>query len=312
MTANILLSAHEKHHQGWLGYLRRWISETGIAAVVDTGCDDPGSVDYIIHSPDGPIVDFTPYSNLRAVLGMWAGVEDIVNNPTLKVPLTRMVDPGMIEGMTEWITGQVLRHHLGFDQHILNDRGDWLKSASPPLARSRSVGILGLGVLGGAAASILAALNFQVYGWRNSQGGPDGIEVLRGPDGFRHILSIADILVLQLPLTPETTNILDRQAFQMMKTGMTVINSGRGGLIDDDALLEAIDCGIVSHATLDVFRQEPLPPDHPFWKYPKVSVWPHISSETRIETGSRELVRNIARDLDGQKMKNLVQIDRGY
>jgi len=312
MTITVLLSCHDTHHADWLPFLVRRFIEAGIDADVVTRHADPAAIDYIIHAPDSSLNDFTPFANLRAILSMWAGVESIVDNPTITVPLARMVDPGIVEGMTEWITGQVLRHHLGFDRHIHNHSGDWLKTASPPLARKRTVGILGTGVLGRAAATVLHTLHFPVIGWSRRRHDGTDFTICSGKPGLKRILGSADILVLLLPHTTETANLLNPAAFAMMKRGMIIINAGRGTLIDDDALLQALDDGTVTHATLDVFREEPLPPDHPFWPHPRISIWPHIAAETRVETASEVLVANIARHLTGAPLRNCVEPARGY
>jgi glyoxylate/hydroxypyruvate reductase A len=111
-------------------------------------------------------------------------VEDVTGNPTLKVPLARMVDDGLTEGMVEWVTGHVLRHHLGMDTHIHGQDGVWRAGSAPPLARDRTVAVLGLGVLGAACAQTLAALNFRVLGWSRSPKAIDGHRDRPWPDGL--------------------------------------------------------------------------------------------------------------------------------
>ncbi len=312
MTITVLLSCHPRHLATWRPALAHQFAAAGIAAAIVTNPPDPTAIDYIIHDPDSPLHDFTPFTRLRAVLSMWAGVETIAGNPTLTVPLTRMVDPGIVEGMTEWITGQVLRHHLGFDQHIGNTTGNWLDTTCPPLARHRTVGILGTGVLGRAAAAILQALHFTVIGWsRQRRDGTDFV-IHCGQSGLEHVLGTADLLVLLLPHTPATDTLLNADTLALMKPGSIIINAGRGALIDDTALLAALDEGTVAHATLDVFRTEPLPADHPFWAHPRISIWPHIAAATRVETASGVIVANIARHLAGQSLHDCVDPDRGY
>ena len=312
MTLNILLSAHNKHHERWLPALRSNLAQYNLEVCVETSCDNPESVDYIIHSPDGDISNFSTFVNLRAILSLWAGVEDIVHNKSINVPLVRMVDPGMIEGMTEWVTGQVLRHHLGFDAHIFNRQGTWLKELSPPLARQRVVGILGLGVLGTSCAKILSQLNFQVLGWSRILKKVENIQCYCGKTGLIEVLKHVDILALLLPLTPYTKNVMNDETLSCLKPGAVIINSGRGGLIDDNALLAAIEKGVVAHATLDVFRKEPLPYNHPFWSNSRISIWPHIASETRVATASKVIAKNIWRDYSGKNMHNIVNISNGY
>jgi glyoxylate/hydroxypyruvate reductase len=229
------------------------------------------------------------------VLSLWAGVERIIKNPSLGVPLCRMVDTSLTEGMVEWVTGHVLRYHLGMDEHILRQDGRWRREAVPPLARERTVGILGLGILGASVAKALSALNFQVAGWsRNLKSIPD-IRCHQGPRRAHRRSVTIGILVLLLPRTDATENIMNRETIGLMPRGSRILNPGRGELIDDAALLVALDTGQIAHATLDVFRTEPLPPDHPFWAHPKVTVTPHIASETRAKTASDHVALNIAR-----------------
>jgi glyoxylate/hydroxypyruvate reductase A len=271
----------------------------------------PEDVDYIVYAPNSDIQDFTPYTRLKAVLNLWAGVEDVVGNPTLRVPLARMVDQGLTEGMVEWVTGHVLRHHLGIDHCLAHQAGAWVRHV-PPLARSRSVTLLGLGVLGSACATALARLNFKVTGWARTPKAVPDIRCLWGEDGLQDALAGAQIVVLLLPDTPGTASLLDAERLSLLAPGAVVVNPGRGTLIDDDALLAALDTGQLSHATLDVFRHEPLPPTHPFWAHPGVTVTPHIASETRSETAAEAIAENIRRGEDGRPFLNLVDRSRGY
>ena len=280
--------------------------EAGIAARLVTEAR-PEEVDYIVYAPSSPLQDFTPYTRTKAVLNLWAGVERIVGNPTLTQPLTRMVDPGLTEGMVEWVTGHTLRHHLGMDRHIVNPNHVW-DPTCPPLARERPVTILGMGALGSACAAALRALNFPVTGWsRTPKPG-----CLHGPDGLREALSTAQILITLLPKTPETENLLNARTLALMPEGAVILNPGRGPLIDDDALLAALDAGRIGHATLDVFRVEPLPPDHPFWTHPNVTVTPHIAADTRALTASKVIAENIRRGEAGEPFLHLADRVRGY
>ncbi len=272
----------------------------------------PESVDYVIYAPAGGLQDFAPFTNLKAVLSLWAGVESIETNRTITVPLCRMVDSGLSEGMVEWVTGHILRHHLGMDAHIHGQDGVWRNDVVPPLARERVVGFLGLGELGLACAQAAAALNFDVKGWSRSLKTGAGIETFSGADGLRELLSVAEILVLLLPDTAATKGILDAEAFAMLPQDVIIINPGRGGLIDDDALLGALNSGKVGHATLDVFQVEPLPSEHPFWGHAKVTVTPHIASETRPATAALTIAENIRRGENGEPYLHVVDRKAGY
>lgn len=271
----------------------------------------PETVDYIIYAPSSPLQDFTPYTRCKAVLSLWAGVERIVGNATLTQPLCRMVDPALTEGMVEWVVGHVLRHHLGMDRHIVNPERVW-NPACPPLARERPVAMLGMGELGTAAARALSALNFPVTGWSRTEKRIEGIRTLHGEAGLAEALRGAAIVVTLLPKTPETENLLDARRLAMLPQGAVIINPGRGAIIDDAALLAALDTGHIGHATLDVFRVEPLPQDHPYWAHPRVTVTPHIAADTRPASSANVIAENVRRGEAGEGLLNLVDRTRGY
>lgn len=272
---------------------------------------DPAQVDYIIYAPNGPLEDFSPFTNAKAVLSLWAGVERVVGNESLTQPLCRMVDQGLAEGMVEYVVGHLMRRHLDIDSHIRNMDGKWLPVA-PPLARDRKVVVLGLGALGATVAQALHALNFDVHGWSRKPKSVDGITCHHGGEGLRDALLDAQIVVTLLPNTPQTENTLNTATLGFLAEGAHIINPGRGTLIDDEALLAALDTGRVGHATLDVFRVEPLPPEHPYWSDPKVTVTPHIAAETRANTAAMVIAQNIRRFEANEAPLYLVDREQGY
>ncbi len=310
MTLNILFAAKQERWDIYAAPLRKALAEAGITAnlSMDLAADQ---VDYIVYAPNSAVQDFTPFTRAKAVLNLWAGVETVVGNETLQIPLARMVDPGLTAGMVEWVTGHVMRYHLGMDTDILRRDAKW-EPRTPPLAQERSVVILGMGALGSAAARTLVSLGFQVTGWSRSAKSVDGVTCLHGPEGLRSALTKAEIAVLLLPDTPATENTLNADTLALMPKGAFIINPGRGPLIEDDALLAALDAGHIAHATLDVFRVEPLPADHPYWAHPQVTVTPHIAAETRALTASQAIVENIRRGEAGEPFVNLVDRKLGY
>ncbi|WP_210093309.1 glyoxylate/hydroxypyruvate reductase A [Ruegeria sp. HKCCSP346] len=310
MPVNVLFSARPALWPVYEPLLTRYLAEAGVEAEISTEFD-PDQVDYVVYAPNGGLLDFSPFSRLKAVLSLWAGVEKIADNDTLSVPLARMVDHGLTQGMTEWVVGHVLRYHLGMDRHITIQDGVWAPDA-PPLAQQRNLCILGLGALGEAAARALASLNFTVTGWSRTAKDIPGVTSLHGPDGLRDALSRAEILVLLLPDTAATENALNAETLALLPKGARIINPGRGPLIDDEALLDALNSGQVGHATLDVFRVEPLPPDHPYWSHPNVTVTPHIASETRPVTAAQVICENIRRGEAGEPFVHLVDRTLGY
>lgn len=286
------------------------LAAAGITADVVTDAPDPAQVDYIIYAPSSPLQDFTPFTRCKAVLNLWAGVERIAPNPTLTQPLCRMVDAGLTESMVEWVTGHTLRHHLGMDRHIVNPTHRW-DPTCPPLARERPVAMLGLGALGTACARALTALNFPVTGWSRTEKDIPGIRCLHGEDGLEAALRQAEIVVTLLPKTPQTDNLLNATRLSWLRPGAVILNPGRGGLIDDDALLAALDAGL-GHATLDVFRTEPLPQGHRFWTHPSVTITPHVAADTRPKGAVLVLVENIRRAQAGESLLHLVDRRLGY
>ncbi len=309
---NVLFAAPAEDWPRYEPHLHRACRARGITINLVPETDDPASMDYIVYNPEGGLEDFTPFTRLRAVLSLWAGVEGIAPNPTLTVPLARMVDDGLTLGMRDYVAGHVLRYHLDIDASLASQTGVWLPDP-PPLARERSVAVLGQGALGLACAEALAGLGFRVVGWSRSPKPPHpAIEREHGADGLARTLSRAEILVLLLPATRATENLLDASRLALLPRGARIINPGRGTLIDDGALLAALDSGQVAHATLDVFREEPLPPDHPYWTHPRVTVTPHIAAATRPETASETIAENIRRGEAGEPLLHLVDRSLGY
>lgn len=307
---NILFAARLARWPDYEAPLRSALAKAGIEAHLATDIA-PEDVDYIIYASNSELQDFTPYTRCKAVLSLWAGIEGVVRNPTLDVPLTRMVDHGLTQGMVEWVTGHTLRHHLGMDLHIHGQDGIW-RDYAPPLAQDRKVTVLGLGALGAACAGALSALGFDVTGWSRSAKDVAGIRCLDGDAGLTEALSGAEGLILLLPATPATDGLINARRLALLAPGAFLLNPGRGPLIDDAALLAALDSGQIGHATLDVFRTEPLPRDDPYWAHPNVTVTPHIASETRPTTASEVIVENIRRGEAGAPLLHLVDRARGY
>jgi glyoxylate/hydroxypyruvate reductase A len=308
---NILFAARSEKWEDYEGPLRSALDAAGLDYRLDTELP-AAEVDYIVYAPNSDVQDFTPFTRLKAVLNLWAGVEGITGNETLTVPLARMVDEdGLTQGMVEWVTGHTLRHHLGMDAHIVNPDREW-DATPPPLSADRPVTILGMGALGQACAKALTALGFPVTGWSRTQKELPGVICHAGDDGLRKALADAQIVILLLPDTPATLNLIDAATLALTARGAFLINPGRGPLIDDGALIDALDAGQIAHATLDVFRVEPLPDDHPFWSHPRVTVTPHIASTTRPGTAARVIAENIRRGEAGEPLLHLVDRDAGY
>ena len=292
--------------------LENALKKAGVTARLHNNPSDPASVDVIVWSPASPIQDFAPFANLRAVQSLWAGVEKVVGNKTLKVPLCRMVDPSLTSSMAAWVLAHCLRYHLGIDEHILHQDGIWRDDVIPPMAQDRRIGILGLGALGSACATALAQVGFAVSGWSKHQKAIAGIDCFSGDEGIAQVLGQAEILVLLLPLTADTENLMNGARFALMPKGSYLLNAGRGHLIVDEALIDALNSNRLRHATLDVFRQEPLPSTHMFWHHAGITVTPHVASHTRPETVATMVVENIRRLSNGEDLLHVVDMKAGY
>ncbi|HUF87527.1 MAG TPA: glyoxylate/hydroxypyruvate reductase A [Thermohalobaculum sp.] len=280
---------------------------------MDPARSDPAGADYLVFAANGPVRDFTPYTRLKGILSLWAGVENILKlDPPADVPLVRMVEEGMTLGMIDYVMGHVLRHHLDIDRYIdTSPIAEW-ETAFPPLASERKVGVLGLGALGAACAGRLAAHGFRVIGWSRTQKDIRGVACRTGDFALDETIAESEILVLLLPFTPDTHRVLNARRIAQMPLDACLINPARGQLVDHAALLAALHAGLLRHATMDVFDVEPLPPDDPYWFHPRVTVTPHIASGTRPRTASRSIIEQIARHERGEAFTHVVDRARGY
>ena len=270
-------------------------------------------VNAIIYADDSDIADFSIFPDDTVIFSIFAGVEKTLLNKTIRQPLVRVIDAEMTECMAEWCVAHVLRYHLDLDKFIKPEKKEWITSNKERLlANQVHIGILGLGTLGAATANKFKKLDFKVAGWSANEKRISGVNSLVGQDGLRKILSTSDYLILLLPLTERTKTIINSASLKFVKNGAVVINAGRGGLIEDNDLLKALDVGKISGCTLDVFNEEPLPQEHPFWLHEKVPVTPHISAPTRLKSSIKSILANISRIKEGLQPIGLVEKERFY
>lgn len=274
---------------------------------------DPADIEYaLVWQP--PPGELKSYPNLKAIFSIGAGIDHLASDPELPrdVPVVRMVEPGLTAGMTEFVVMSVLYHHRFMLDYAAQQRAHQWREIEQIPTSDRRVGILGLGVLGRDAAEALLRFGFPVAGWSRTRKEIPGIESFHGETGFEPFLARSDILVCLLPLTAETESILDARAFAALPRGAALISVGRGKQVVEADLLTALDAGQVGGATLDVFREEPLPADSPFWDHPRVVVTPHIASMTLPKTACKAVIDNIRRHRAGQSLEHVVDLARGY
>jgi glyoxylate/hydroxypyruvate reductase A len=273
---------------------------------------DPADIDIaLVANPQ--VGEMARHPELKFIQSLWAGVDRLLSDPSLpNVPIARLVDPTLTQAMVECVVASVFSLHRQFPAYARQQAERQWRDLPQPLANQRAVGILGLGQLGRACARALASFGFEVSAWSRAARTLEGVTCLNGPDGLSSLLGSSAILVNLLPLTPETQGILDASTFAVLPVGAALVNVGRGRHLVEDDLLTALASGQLSHAILDVFAQEPLPADHPFWRHPRISVLPHVAAATDPATAARIAADNVRAFREGRPLSALVDRRRGY
>ena len=294
--------------QPWLEALRQEFPQAQLA-VWHSGAPP---ADYaVVWAP--PQQFFDEQTQLKAVFNMGAGVDALLKRDIApQLPLVRLSDAGMGVQMAEYVCHALIRHTRQFDVFEAQARtGQWHEPV--PLERTHyPVGILGLGVLGERVARAVAALDFPVLGWSRSPKQVAGVRSLYGMDQLPAFLAQTRVLVNLLPLTPETENILNRSTLSQLQAGAYLINVARGRHVVEEDVLALLDSGQLAGATLDVFRTEPLPPAHPFWRHPRVTVTPHIAGRTMLPETIAQIAGKVRALEAGLPIEGLVDRSRGY
>lgn len=297
----------------WLQLLREAMPEADIVDFREIAQSRCADVSLALVANPAP-ADVLRFPNLRWVHSVWAGVERLVADLAhagLPIPIVRLVDPRLADTMAEAVLAWTLYLHRDMPAYARQQRSArWQQRPCVP-AEARTVALLGLGALGAAAATRLLGAGFRVCGWSRSPKAMAGVECHAGPD-LDVVLAQADIVVCLLPLTPQTTGLLNAACFSTMKAGAQLINFSRGAVIDDSALRAALDTGQLGHAVLDVFAVEPLPADAWHWAHPKVTVLPHISAPTDPQSAARIVAKNIGDWLATGVLPLAVDQGRGY
>ena len=307
----LLVTPRVDEAEAWQRALHAHLPDLELRVYPRTG--DPREIDVAMawKAPRGVLAEL-PRLKLICSLGM--GVDHLLQDPTLpqRVPIARLVDPKLIEQMSEYALYSVLHFHRGFDVYERFQRvRRWQEL---PLAHTslRRVGVMGLGEIGTDCARKIAALGFPVSGWSRSAKVLPGTKCFSGSDRLAEFLSQTDILLSVLPLTPETVGIINARTLGLMPRGSYFVNIARGGLVVEQDLLAAIESGQIEGAILDVTETEPLPDDHPFWLHPRVRLTPHIAGVTSPDTAAEPIAENIRRLLAGEPLLHLVDRRRGY
>ena len=265
----------------------------------------------IVANPDP--FELAGLPNLKWVQSLWAGVEGLLaelTDPSIKI--VRMIDPQLTKTMAEAVLAWTLYLHRDMPRYHQQQKEKNWQQHEVLLASERTIGILGLGNLGKAATIKLAKQGFTVCGWSRSKVDIDGVTTFAGAGTFETVLKRSDILIVLLPLTDETQQILSTKTLSLLPDKASIINFSRSAIINNDALLGHLDNNKLSHAVLDVFDNEPLPENNPYWDHPSITVLPHISAPTNKKTASVIAAHNLQRYFKNNVIPKSVNRLKGY
>jgi glyoxylate/hydroxypyruvate reductase len=272
---------------------------------------DPAAIRYLVAWQPGDLAVTLP--NLEIVFSVGAGVDQLdLSQIPAHLPVVRMIEPGIVDGMVEYVTQAVLAIHRDLFDYALQQQARVWQPMPLRAAASRRIGVLGLGLLGTAVLERLRLFGFACAGWSRSQHEIDGVDCYAGEAGFDAFLARTDVLICLLPLTDATRGLLGRRVFDTLPRGASLVHVGRGPQLDSAALLDALERGQLHSAVLDVTDPEPLPADHPLWAQPRVRITPHIASATRPESAVDAVLENLRRFHAGERMNGQIDRTRGY
>jgi glyoxylate/hydroxypyruvate reductase A len=307
----VILFHSELSDPSWPETIERSLPDYEVCRHLDGVAPEDVEIAIVWKHPPGLLA---PLTNLKLIQVLGAGVDHFLSDRRLPtgVPMARLVDPGLTERMTEYVLLHTLALHRRLEETRQAQREARWRFIHPEPPSQSCVGILGLGHLGAACADVLSGYGFRVIGWSRSPKQGNAFATYAGESDLPAFLNQCDILVLLLPLTAQTSDLVDGAFLANLREGSALINVARGGLIVDEDLLAALDTGKLRHAVLDVFREEPLSPEHPFWLHPKLTITPHNSSATNPQTAIAQVTENIRLALSGAPVLNEINRSLGY
>lgn len=305
---SVLLICTGRDPQVWVNAIRE--QQPNVKLYVYPEVHDPQEITFVVtwKHPKGV---FNRYPNLEVIASIGAGVDHIISDPEIpkRALITRVIDEQLTKDMSTFVLALVLDKIRNVSIH--HSEKKWSPLPYHTLDEE-NIGIMGLGVLGKAVALNLSSNGFKVSGWSKSRKHIDGVSTYHGEKGLNDFLKDTSILICLLPLTSETDSILNKELFEKLPKGAYIINVARGEHLVEHDLLEMLDKGHLSGASLDVFRTEPLPEEHPFWKHPKVHITPHIASVTDPKKVVHQLMENYMHLKNREPLKNVVELKKEY
>jgi glyoxylate/hydroxypyruvate reductase A len=308
---SVLLASTVGPAERWIGPLRAALA--GEDFRTDPEADDLSDVDVALFAHKAPGL-YARLPNLRLIIALQAGIDSLLSDPELPpdIPITRAGQPQGDQMIAEYVLLHVLRHHRNMPYFLANQGAGIWDKPEVLQADERRVGFMGLGVIAMPCATLVRDVGFQVAAWTRNPKTVPGIENFHGADALEPFLARCEIVVNVLPLTQATENILSARTFAMLPEGAAVINIGRGQHVVDDDLIAALDRGHLGGATLDVYRTEPLPADHPFWTHSGITLMPHTARRSRPDHVAPQVAENVRRLRAGETLLQLVDRDAGY
>ncbi len=307
----VLFAAGDPKPERWIDPLRELLPEAEIG-VWDPEAASVGADYAIVWNPPAALFEREP--NLKAIFSLGAGVDGLMALPHLPPELTvvRLEDAGMSEQMAEYVLHHLVDISRGMAVYRQQQSQSRWKLQRPANRRDWPVGVMGLGQIGAKVAATLAGLGYPVHGWARSRHTIDGVQTFAGPEQLDAFLGATRVLVNTLPLTDATRNLIDQDLLSKLQPDAVVINVGRGEHLVEADLERALNDGKVMHAVLDVFRQEPLPAEHPFWQHPAITITPHVSARTLREATVAQIADKLRALAQGQPVSGVVDRSRGY
>jgi glyoxylate/hydroxypyruvate reductase A len=258
-------------------------------------------------------MDLSEYPQLVWIQSLWAGVERLVaelEKPSFAI--ARLVDPMLATTMSEAVLAWTLYLHRDMPKYLAQQKLAIWQSLDYKSANERHIGILGLGELGKCSAQALVKNGFMVSGWSNTQKNIESVDCHSTQKGLEKLIAQVDIIVCLLPLTTDTRELINRELLAKMKQGTSIINFARGPIVNHNDLIEKLNTRHIEHAVLDVFEQEPLNKNNELWLHPNVTVLPHISAPTHIESASNIVAQRIDEFVFSGELPECIDMKKGY
>jgi glyoxylate/hydroxypyruvate reductase len=296
----------------WLKILKKKLPKERIVKFSNLKKSDYKKIDVAIVANPNP-TEVKKLLNLKWIQSVWVGVEKLVESfKSERVKIVRLVDPEMNRTMSEAVLSWVLYLHRDMHFYQVQQNKRVWKEADYIKPSKKIVSIIGLGELGSASAAKLIENGFNVCGWSRGKKNIKKVKSFTGELGLKNMLKQTDILVCLIPLTRNTKYLLNYKTLSYLKKGASIINFARGAIINAKDLVKHLNSGRIKHAVLDVFEQEPLPKTSVLWKHKNVTVLPHISAHTDMDTASSIVCKNIKMYRLKNRIPKSVDMVRGH